>query len=223
MDVQAFSAHLRRTGKSQSAIDRSLRLTERFAKWLGTTPEEASREQLLEYVAELDRTGSAKPALWALAAYFDFVSASDLAMLARELRSARIKPAPFRLAGFSGLDPHVVAALADVGIRTTDQLLGAAATAEACEGLARKTGVDPAAVVNLLELARLAAIRGVKGTRARLYRGAVGTIDGIAALEPAALIAVTTEYISKTGFDGIPPTPKEAAFTVAEARRITTT
>ena len=74
MDAHAFSAHLRRTGKSQSAIERSVQLTGRFAEWLGTTPEEASREQLLEYVAELDRSGSAKSPLWALAAYFDFAA-----------------------------------------------------------------------------------------------------------------------------------------------------
>jgi hypothetical protein len=55
--------------------------------------------------------------------------------------------------------------------------------------------------------------------RARLFHNAgLDTLDKIAALEPEQVRLVLVEYIERTGFPGIPSTPKEATHSVLLAR-----
>jgi hypothetical protein len=42
----------------------------------------------------------------------------------------------------------------------------------------------------------------------------------MAAWEPEALLALTAEYVERTGFDGIAPLPKEVSSTIANAKRL---
>lgn len=65
----------------------------------------------------------------------------------------------------------------------------------------------------------LARIFGLKGVRARLYHDAgVDTVDKMSRTYPDELIRITTEFVKRTGFEEIPPTPKEAQFTVRAAK-----
>ncbi len=46
------------------------------------------------------------------------------------------------------------------------------------------------------------------------------TLEALAAREPEELRAMLLEFVERKGFDGIAPLPKEAAFSVATARRL---
>ena len=67
----------------------------------------------------------------------------------------------------------------------------------------------------------LARIPGLRKVRARLYYDAgLDTIEKIANCDPEDLITMLTEFIERTGFNGIAPLPKEAATAVATAKYI---
>jgi len=67
----------------------------------------------------------------------------------------------------------------------------------------------------------LARLPGVKGIRARLYfEAGVDSVDKMAHWEPEALRVMVTEYVERTGFDGLPPLPKEVSSTVANAQKL---
>jgi hypothetical protein len=70
-------------------------------------------------------------------------------------------------------------------------------------------------------LSDLARLPGVKGIRARLYYDAgVDCVEKMAACETEALLALTAEFVERTGFNGIAPLPKEVASTIANAKRL---
>ena len=98
-------------------------------------------------------------------------------------------------------------------------MLAAAATPDLRAALSRKTGVAVEAILELAKLSDLARLPGVKGIRARLYYDAgVGSVAKIAACEPEALLALTAEFVQRSGFEGIAPLPKEVSSTIANAR-----
>ncbi len=76
-------------------------------------------------------------------------------------------------------------------------------------------------ILELVRLSDLARLPGVKGIRARLYYEAgVTGVEKMAEWEPEALRRMVTEFVERTGFDGIPPLPKEVSSTVANARKL---
>lgn len=67
------------------------------------------------------------------------------------------------------------------------------------------------------------------GVRARLYYAAgVDSVEKFAASrkdtgtvwEPELLRLMVTAYVERTGFEGVPPLPKEVSSTIANARRL---
>lgn len=128
---------------------------------------------------------------------------------------------PFKLNEFRGVDPSAAAALAARGIKNADQMLAAGRTRELRERLARETGVPVDTLLELVKLSDLARLPGVKGIRARLYYDAgVDTVEKLAGWEPEALRVMLAQYVEQSGFEGIPPLPKEVSSTVANARRL---
>lgn len=128
---------------------------------------------------------------------------------------------PFKLNDFRGVDPAAVAALAARGIKNADQMLAAGRTRELRSTLARETGVSPATLLELAKLSDLARLPGVKGIRARLYYDAgVDSVEKLAGWEPETLRRMVTDFAVRTGFEGIPPLPKEVSSTVANARKL---
>jgi hypothetical protein len=95
------------------------------------------------------------------------------------------------------------------------------ATAEARQMLAEQSGVPAAVILELVKLADLARLGGLKGIRARLYYEAgADTLEKIAAYEPEELGAMLADFVARTGFDGIAPLPKEVRNAVANAGRL---
>jgi hypothetical protein len=127
----------------------------------------------------------------------------------------------FQLRGFRGLNPAHIAALEALGIKSAERMLAVGATAEQRAKLAKETGIPEAAILEMVKLSDLAQLPGVKGIRARLYYDAgVDSAAKMAAWEPEPLRLMVTEYAERTGFDGIPPLPKEVSSTIANARRL---
>lgn len=128
---------------------------------------------------------------------------------------------PFRLREFRGVDPEHVERLAAKGIKNTEQMLAAGQTAEKRTALAQDTGIPEEAILELVKLSDLARLPGVKGIRARLYYDAgVDCVEKMATCETEALLALTAEFVERTGFDGIAPLPKEVSSTIANAKRL---
>ena len=85
--------------------------------------------------------------------------------------------------------------------------------------LSKTTKIPTDAVLELVKLSDLARIPGVKKIRARLYyETGLDTLEKLAACDTEELIKISANYIKKTNFKGIPPTPKEAENTVIMAK-----
>jgi hypothetical protein len=226
MDTDAFRMYLRRGGRSESAARSAARHVAAFADYLhtiGATLDAVTPTHLESYVDHVESGAktSAKKHLWALRYYFQFSGNDDLASLTSDLRQQRIQRTPFPLQDFRGIDPNHLVALADAGITHIEHLHAAARTPANRAALAAQTGVPPAAILKLTRLSDLARIPGVKGIRARLYHDSgFDTLDKLAACDPAELRAFLLDWVERTGFDGIAPLPKEAAFTVKAAQSL---
>jgi hypothetical protein len=192
----------------------------RFEKWLGTSAAQATPLDVDRYIEEVERRESAKTHLWALAYYFDYLQRPEVAAVARERRRERIRSPQTPLRELVDVEPALLTSLATAQIRTAEALLAATATAPLLEELADRCEISPAALNDLRLLCEFTAIRGVKGTRARLYRNAVGSVAELATMSPDELIAAAEQWIASTDFAGTPPTPKEAAFTIAAAKKL---
>ena len=131
------------------------------------------------------------------------------------------KQNPFRLRDLRGVNPEHIARLEAIGIKKAGQMLLAGATPEKRNALAEEAGIPEGAILELVKLSDLARLPGVKGIRARLYYDSgVDCVEKLAAWEPQALLAMTAEFVEKTGFDGVAPLPKEVSSTIANARNL---
>ncbi len=227
-EQEAFTAFLKRGGRSPSAIKRCLLMVETYRQFLaeechGKSPGEASLDELEAFVDRLEeqQDGSAKTHLWALRYYYQFVKDEEMAKQVGILREQRINRAPFPLAKFRGVSPEHAEALASAGVRDVKQMLKAGATRPGREALSRRAGVPYSAILEMVKLSDLARLSGIKAIRARLYVDAgVDTIEKLATWRPEELRAMLLRFVEETGFDGIAPLPKEAASAVAKARRL---
>jgi hypothetical protein len=182
--------------------------------------ETASLAGLQQYADGLDARGR-KIRMRGLALYFRFSGQTEMMELAHALReqeTARERHG-FNLGEFRGVEPGDIARLAAVGISTTSQMLAAGATRAGRQRLEEQTGIPAETILELVKLADLARMEGVKGVRARLYYDAgLDTLDQFAAWQPEALRQYLLEWVERTGFEGIAPLPKEIRFTIAAAR-----
>jgi hypothetical protein len=128
---------------------------------------------------------------------------------------------PFKLRDFRGVQPEYIAALEAQHIKNADQLLIAGRTRQQRSSLARVTGIPEDAIFELVKLSDLARLPGVKGIRARLYYDAgIDSVEKMADWEPEALRIMVTKYVEQTGFNGMPPLPKEVSSTIANAKKL---
>jgi hypothetical protein len=131
------------------------------------------------------------------------------------------KQNPFLLKNFRGVNLEFLTRLEAIGINKASQMLSAGRTPEQRNSLAKAAGIPEAVVLELVKLSDLARLPGVKGIRARLYYDAgVDSVEKLAAWEPEALLALTTKFVERTGFEGIAPLPKEVSSTIANARNL---
>jgi hypothetical protein len=131
------------------------------------------------------------------------------------------KKNPFKLGDFKGVNPEIIAKLAGLGIKNSGQMLTVGQTPESRNRLAKQAGISYEEVLELVKLCDLSRLPGVKGIRARLYYDAgVDTVEKLAAYKPEDLLAKTSEFVVRSGFEGIAPLPKEVSSTIANAIKL---
>jgi len=227
MDEPAFRLFLRRGGRAPNVVEDVVALVQRFGGYLqerrGKGLDDAAPEDLGAYAAWVEET-TGKPAkghLHALAYYYEFTGNEAVRSEAGRLRQKRIARPSFPLKSFRGVRPEHLRALAAAGIRSAEQMLEAGRTPRDRHGLAERTGVPVAAILEMVKLADLSRLPGVKGIRARLYLDAgVDTPAKIAAHEPEEFRALIVEFVERTGFEGLPTLPAEARATIKTARSL---
>jgi len=228
MDEEGFTRFLKKSRKAPSVIKRCLVYVTVFEQFLqgyrkNKRLEEANEEDLSSF-AEWVRVNSNVPIktyLWALRYYFEYTGNKRMRKLVSELRQQQIRRKTCDLKNFRGVHPEHVKKLAAIKIRNADQMIAAGKTRIARQKLSEKTNIPDDAILELVKLSDLSRIFGVKATRARLYHDAgIDTVEKMAKQDPEELRAYLMEFVERTHFDGIAPLPKEAKFTVEEARKL---
>jgi hypothetical protein len=157
------------------------------------------------------------------ALYYRFAGNETLARFAgaiREAETAKTRKV-FRLRDFRGVSLDDVARLEAIGIVTVEHMLAAGKTPQARQQLAERTGISPQTVLELVKLSDLSRLGAVKAVRARLYYDAgLDTPDKFTRWEPEGLRRMLVAFVERSGFDGIPPLPKELRNAVETARKL---
>jgi site-specific recombinase XerD len=156
--------------------------------------------------------------LWGIKEYYDFISKEELKLEADAMIGERYL-SQFKLKDFVGVKQSYTKKLAKEGITTAKQMLYAGLTKKKRMEVSKNTGIPIEDVLELVKLSDQARIGGHKKVRARLYHEAgLDTIDKMADRDSEEIRKILTEFIQKTGFKGIPPTPGEAQNTVTMAK-----
>jgi hypothetical protein len=156
--------------------------------------------------------------LWGIKEYYDFVGKEALKLEANAMIGERYL-SQFKLKDFVGVEQRFIKMLAKAGITTAKDMLYAGLNKQSRKDLSRATGIPLEDVLELVKLSDQARIGGHKKIRARLYHEAgFDTIDKMAACDPEEIRKKLADFIQRTGFQGIPPTPGEARNTVEMAK-----
>ncbi len=228
MDEEGFRRFLKKSGRSQSAIERCMGCVADFANCLpkdrgAMSIDEIGEKDLESYVdqIETDAKASAKTHLWALSYYFEYTSNGRLRKLANELRQQRIKRKPFKLKRFRGVNPEYAENLAAKGVEDVEQMLKTGRTSVDRQKLSERSGVPLKAILEFVKLSDLSRIGAVKEVRARLYHDAgIDTVEKLANWDPEKLRKHLIRFVQRTNFDGIAPLPKEARNAVKLAKKL---
>ncbi|MFP3897955.1 MAG: DUF4332 domain-containing protein [Dehalococcoidia bacterium] len=223
-----FRHYLKRKGKKDHVVKGLVDCVRLFENYLGARSKgihQATRQDLYHYAAtcESARKGSAGTKIRGVALYFCYVGNNELAATANRIREAGISNdrIAFKLKSFLWVNQAHLSRLKAIGIVDIRQMIESGNTPAARRELAENTGVPPEGILELVKLSDLARVTGVKGIRARLYHDAgLDTLEKIASLDVHELIDACIHFVEGTGFPGIPPTPKEAAFTVSSAKTL---
>ncbi len=224
MDVDAFRRFLSEGGRSAGAARRAITYVLEYESYLGrhhVDLDDAGPGDLESFVAflEADPKVSAKLNLWGLRYYYQFTDDPIMVDLASTMREERVRETPFMLRKFAGVNQATINRLADIGIRSTKQLLADSVTAAEREKLATRATISVANLEELVRLSDLARVSGLTSIRARLYFDCgVRSVSDMAGWDPAELAAALTQWVSANGFEGLAPFPTEVASAVASAR-----
>lgn len=225
MDEEGFISFMRKKRKTESIIASCLENAitfEKFLKQKGTTSEASSEDELDNFVSLVLDSKMVSKFMWTLQYYFEYIDNPTLLKRSRQIRAIHTakRRRPFKLKDFKDVGKETIRKLSEVGIHDIQDMLDAAKTKQQRTELSKKTGIDLEQILELAKLSSLTRLGGVKSVRARLYHDSgFDTIGKIADTTADELIRVTCKFIRSTGFDGIPPTPKEAENTVNAAKK----
>ena len=226
MDVDAFRQFLKAGGRSVNAALRAVEYVRQFEEYLELNDvdlDDADPYDLESYVAGLEAEPgiSAKLDLWGITYYYQFVDDPIMVHVAATMRRDRVEQTPFRLRQFRGIDQNTTDRLAAAGIRSVEDLLKVGTSASDRAALAVQADVPIAEVEELVRLADLARVPGLKSIRARLYLDAgVRSVADLAARDAEGLTSILREFVAETGFDGIAPLAGETRHAIEIARKL---
>lgn len=224
MDIEHLTIYLKSIDRSEPAIARSIRALKTFEIWL----DDASRLSIDDDIQLIDleafiqsKKKGEKNLLLGLANVFEFQGKDELKTSAMQMRRAMLdkKVRSMRLKDFLGVEPGLILALKGKGLRDAHQLLKTCQTPEKRLTLSAELNVPYKELLDLVKMADLSRIFAVKAVRTRLYlECGYDTLDKLAATEAIALHHAIVKFVDETKFNGTPTTPKEAEFTVKEAK-----
>ena len=223
LDEQGFRRYLKKTGKSEKRCESEVRNVRKFEEYLSRHKNKKfgaeTPEDLRDFVFWAEgRRENVNVLLWVLNRYYSCVSNDLMFCAVNELLGLDYMKKG-NLKDFLGVNHQHTQALRREGVFTSEHMLKVGRTAEGREKLAEKTGVPLSAILELVKLADLSRIVGLKRKRARLYYDAgLDTMDKIAEWDPKEVQQMLAEFVERTGFDGTAPTASEAAFAVKLAK-----
>ncbi len=226
MDEEGFVFFMkkkRKTGSTISACVENARQLESFFLEHGKSAADSSEDDLDLFISSILEGEVVAKFMWTLQYYFLYMENQALlkySQIVREMHIAKSRK-PFKLKDFKDVDSDSIEKLSAVGIDTVEDMLEAGRTKAKRAKLSEKTGVSIDEIVELAKLSNLTRLGAVKSVRARLYHDSgFDTIEKISKVTGKELIRATKEFIERTGFAGIPPTPKEAENAVKTATKL---
>jgi hypothetical protein len=223
LDEEGFRRYLRKTGHTEKRCESEVRNLRKFEDYLARHKNKKlgaeTPEDLKDFVNwEEGKKEKINALLWVLNRYYSCVS-NDLMLCAVNELIGLDYMKKYNLKDFLGVNHQFTQALRKEGVFTCEHMLKVGRTEEGRRKLAEKTGVPLSAVLELVKLADMSRIVGLKSKRARLYYDAgLDTLDKIAKSDPEKMQQMFVEFVERTRFDGSPPIASEAAFAVKLAR-----
>ena len=220
-----YESYLRKKRKSELTINTCIDNAgkfELFLKKLSKTPNETTEDDINLFISDHLEDEDVSKFMWTLQYYFSFLKNQSLLKHVKHVRAEYIKKKrqPFKIKKFRGVKQESIKKLSAVDIQTVDDMLKAGRTKSMRKELSDRTGIPLDEILELVKLSDLSRLGAVKTVRARLYHDSgFDLIDKIAKVTAEELRAKTRDFIEKSGFDGIHPTPKEAQDTVNSARK----
>ncbi len=223
MGEEDFRRYLKRVGKSEKRCESEVRRLKEFeehllkhkSKKLGAeTPED-----LTDFVDwAIGKRQKINVLLFTLARYYNSTS-NDLMFCAVQEKIGMEFMKKGNLKDFLGVNLQYIQALKREDVSTSEHMLNVGRTKEGREKLAEKTEVPLSAILEMVKLADLSRIVGLKRKRARLfYDAGLDTLDKIAKWDSEKMQHMFVEFVERTRFDGSPPTLGEAEYTVKLAK-----
>jgi len=226
MDEKGFRQFLNRAGKKQHVVEGLLREVRAFEKFLVESTDrgvdEAQKQDILDYAKSLEKN-KVKTQVRGLALYHRFVGNASLAKAAHALREEQTAKTRqiFKLRKFRGVDLENVARLEEIGIVNVEQMLDAGKKPGDRKNLSKRTGIPSGNILELVKLSDLSRLGAIKSVRARLYYDAgLDTPDKFTQWDTDELRQMLIEFVKRTGFDGIPPLPKELRTAIEKAKKL---
>ena len=221
LDEEGFKRYLKKIGRSERKIEFDIRNMKKFEEYLlkhkRKKLEEATPNDLKDFVKWAEETGL-KIWLWVFNRFYGYKQNDVMFCGLNELLGIKSMKT-LKLKDFLGVNRQHVEALNAKGVRTAEQMLDAGRTRGGREKLAEKTGVPLDYILELVKLANLSRIPGLKRKRARLYHDAgLDTMEKIAKSDPEEMRQTLAEFVDRTGFDGSAPPIFEAAFSTKLAK-----
>jgi hypothetical protein len=224
MEKGNFREYMKQGKKPAKTIDAYVKSVEFYAGFLHSqqhvsNPGDARPVDLEKFVNLGGNQGeNVYRHLWGIRTYYEFIQHADMEMKASEWMEY-LQNETRKLGEFPKVDRECVKKLSAIGITTVNQLLSAGDTREKLVGLSEKSGASQVSLMELFKLSNLSRLPGLKKVRGRLfYEAGLDTLDKIAAHEPEDVHRILKDYVEKTGYEGIAPTPGEAQVTVKMAR-----
>ena len=223
MNKKGFVEFLKKKKKSERTINNYTAFVQQYETYLLEHKNQKIEQAGKKGLHDFEKLGEKKNLkinryLWGIKEYYDFISKEELKLEANAMLGERYL-SQFKLKDFVGVNQSYIKALAQEGITTAKEMLYAGLDKQKRKELSRNTGIPLEGVLELVKLSDQARIGGHKKVRARLYHEAgFDTIDQMAACDPSEMRQRLADFIKKTGFKGIPPTPGEAQNTVTMAK-----
>jgi len=223
LDEEGFRRYLKKIGKSEKRCGSEVCNVRKFEDYLWRHKSKKlgaeNHEDLKDFVNWIEgKRENVNAWLWVLNRYYSYASNDLMFCAVNELMGSNYMK-EYNLKDFLGVNHQHTQALRKEGVFTSEHMLKTGRTEQGRKKLAEKTRVPLGAVLEMVKLADLSRIVGLKKKRARLYYDAgLDTLDKIAEWDHKKMQHMFAEFVERTGFDGSPPTLSEAAFTVKLAK-----